>query len=88
MAKSTYDLEMHAMSMDLATVQRIIILIIGFVIAYLTAEILSSIIVRALGLTGAAMFIVSLILWAAIFFAVISLLQRVLSISFFDFDVS
>jgi hypothetical protein len=88
MPKSTYHQEMHAMSMDLATVKRIIILIIGFVIAYLTAEILSAIIVRILGLTGAAMFIVSLILWAAIFFAVISLLQRVLSISFFDFDVS
>ncbi len=73
--------------MDLATVKRIIILIIGFVIAYLTAEILSAIIVRVLGLTGAWMFIVSLVLWAAIYFSVISLLQRVLSISFFDFDV-
>jgi hypothetical protein len=78
---------MHALSMDLATVKRIIILIIGFVIAYLTAEILSAIIVRVLGLTGAWMFIVSLVLWAAIYFSVISLLQRVLSISFFDFDV-
>lgn|GEM_PF-4744182 len=69
-------------------VKRIVILIAGFVIAYLTAEILSSLIVRILRLTGPAMLIVSLVLWAAIFFAIISLLQRILNMSFFDFDIS
>jgi len=74
--------------MDGAMVKRIVILIAGFVIAYLTAEILSSLIVRILRLTGPAMLIVSLVLWAAIFFAIISLLQRILNMSFFDFDIS
>lgn len=69
-------------------VKRIVILIAGFVIAYLTAEILSALIVRILRLTGPAMLIVSLVLWAAIFFAIISLLQRILNMSFFDFDIS
>lgn len=73
--------------MDPATIKRFIILITGFVVAYLTAEILSAIMVRSLGLTGAAMFIVSLFLWAATFFAIISGLQKVLNISFFDFDI-
>jgi hypothetical protein len=74
------------MSMDLVSVKRIIILILGFVVSYLTAEILSAIIVRILGLTGPAMYVVSFILWAVIFFAVLSLLQKVLRTSFFDFD--
>lgn len=72
--------------MDSAGIKRVIILIVGFVIAYLTAQILSAIIIRALGLTGPVMFIASFLLWAAIFFSAISLFQRVLNISFFDFD--
>jgi hypothetical protein len=73
--------------MDSADIKRVIILIVGFIVAYLTAEILSAIIMRSLGLTGPSMFIVSFILWAAIFFAIISLLQRVMNLSFFDFDL-
>lgn len=73
--------------MDTAHLRRILIMVLALVIAYLTAEILSNIIVRVLRLTGPTMLIVSFILWAAFFFAVISLLQRALRISFFDFDM-
>jgi hypothetical protein len=72
--------------MDMASAQRLVLLIVTVIIAYLTAEILSGLVVRILHLSGTAGFIVSFILFAAIFFGVMSLFQRVLKISLFDLD--
>jgi hypothetical protein len=67
-------------------VKRIITLLLGILIAYLCADILSNAVILLFRLQGPAGMIVSMIVYAVIFFAMISLLQKYAHLVFFRFD--
>lgn len=72
--------------MDMRSAKNIIALILGILVAYMTAEILSTAVILLLHLSGAVAMVVSIILFAAIFFAILHLLQKYAHIVFFGFD--
>jgi len=67
-------------------VTRIITLVLGILTAYLCADLLSNAVVLLFRLQGPAGMIVSIIVYAVIFFAMLSLLEKYAHIVFFRFD--
>jgi hypothetical protein len=77
---------MESTGMDMRSAKNIIALIIGILVAYVIAELISGIVVLLLRLTGAIAMVVSIVFFAAIFFAMLNLLQKYAHIVFFGFD--
>lgn len=71
--------------MDMAVVKKWAIFFISILAAILIADRLSNMIVAVLGFTGVVQFIVSFIIYALLFFAILYVIQKVFSIDIFGF---
>jgi hypothetical protein len=69
--------------MDLSFAKRVVVLFIVLLIAWIAAHTLSVMLLSAFGLSGGAAFIAGLLLYALVFFAVLSLLEKLLDIRIF-----
>jgi hypothetical protein len=72
--------------MTTVSIKKVITLIAGILVAFLVANALSDIVLVLSGLQGAAGMIVSFVVYAVIFFFVLSLLEKYAHIVFFGFD--
>lgn len=72
--------------MDMGSIKKIAALFAGILLAFLVANALSNLVLNLTGLTGAAGMILNIIVYAVIFFFVLSLLERYAHITFFGFD--
>jgi len=72
--------------MELQSVKKVITLALGILVAFLIADVLSTLIVTMSGLEGAAGMVVSFVVYAVIFFSVLRLLEKYAHIVFFGFD--
>jgi len=71
--------------MDMAVVKKWAIFFISILVAILIADRLSNMIVAVLGFTGVVQFIVSFIIYALLFFAILYVIQKVFRIDIFGF---
>lgn len=71
--------------MEYADVKKWVIFFIGILVAIVIANALSNILMAYTGITGWMEFVVSFILYAALFFAILYLMERFLGIEFFGF---
>jgi len=72
-------------SMDFAPVKKWAIFFIGILCAIVIADALSNAIVSATGMIGWIKFLVSFILYAVFFFAILYALEKIFHIEFFGF---
>jgi hypothetical protein len=71
--------------MDFAPVKKWAIFFIGILTAIVIADALSNLLVSATGMAGWMKFMVSFILYAVFFFAILYLLEKIFHIEFFGF---
>ena len=71
--------------MDFAPVKKWAIFFIGILCAIIIADALSNAIVSATGMVGWIKFLVSFILYAVFFFAILYALEKIFHIEFFGF---
>ncbi len=71
--------------MEFSTVKKWIIFFAGILCAVLIADACSTYVATAAGITGPARLVITFILYAAIFFAVLYALEKMFSIDFFGF---
>jgi len=72
--------------MEFADVKKWIIFFFGILIAIIVADALSNLIMNYSGLQGWENFVVSFILYAVFFFAILYVLEKVGGIEFFGFE--
>jgi hypothetical protein len=71
--------------MDFAPVKKWAVFFIGILCAIVIADALSNVLVSATGLVGWMKFMVSFILYAVFFFAILYALEKIFHIEFFGF---
>jgi uncharacterized protein HemY len=71
--------------MDFAPVKKWAVFFIGILCAIVIADALSNVIVSATGMVGWMKFLVSFILYAVFFFAILYALEKIFRIEFFGF---
>jgi len=71
--------------MDYATVKKWALFFIGILCAIVIADALSNVIVSAAGITGWVNFLINFILYAAFFFAILYIIEKIFHIDFFGF---
>jgi hypothetical protein len=71
--------------MNYATVKKWALFFIGILCAIVIADALSNVIVSAAGITGWANFLINFLLYAAFFFAILYLIEKIFHIDFFGF---
>lgn len=71
--------------MDSATFKKWAMFFIGILCAIVIADALSNVIVSAAGITGWMNFLVSFLLYAVFFFAVLCVIEKIFHIEFFGF---
>ncbi len=71
--------------MDYATVKKWALFFIGILCAIVIADALSNIIVSVAGITGWVNFLINFLLYAAFFFAILYLIEKIFHIDFFGF---
>jgi hypothetical protein len=71
--------------MDMAVVKKWAIFFISILVAILIADRLSTIIIATTGFTGVVQFLLSFILYAVLFFAILYVIQKVFKVDFFGF---
>jgi len=71
--------------MDFAPVKKWVVFFFGILGAIVIADALSNMLVSATGMSGWMKFLVSFILYAVFFFAILSVLEKILHIEFFGF---
>ncbi|MGB7787563.1 hypothetical protein [Methanoregula sp.] len=72
--------------MDSASVKKWAIFFAGILCAALIANALSTVIIGAAQLTGAAGFIISFVLYAVFFFGVLYIIEKITGVTFFRFS--
>jgi hypothetical protein len=72
--------------METGSIKKVLTLLGGILLAFLVASTLSNALVVLFQLKGAAGMIVSFVMYAVFFFAVLNLLQKYAHIVFFGFD--
>jgi len=72
--------------METGQLKKVITLIAGILVAYLIASALSEAVGIIFHLTGPAGMVISFIVYAVIFFAMLNLMQKYAHIVFFSFD--
>ncbi len=72
--------------MDFADVKKWVIFFLGILCAIIIANALSNWIMAYTGMTGWIGFLVSFILYAVLFFAILYLMEKFLNIEFFGFN--
>jgi len=71
--------------MDWSKVQKWLVFFAGILCAILIADAVSNFIVNAAGITGWAKFVITFILYAGLFFAILYILEKLFHIEFFGF---
>ena len=71
--------------MDFAAVKKWMVFFIGILCAIVIADLLSNTIISTTGMTGWIKFLVSFILYAVLFFAVLYAIEKIFRIEFFGF---
>ena len=71
--------------MDFAAVKKWAVFFIGILCAIVIADALSNVLVSATGMSGWMKFLVSFILYAVFFFAILYALEKIFQIEFFGF---
>jgi len=71
--------------MDFAAVKKWAVFFIGILCAIVIADALSNVLVSATGMSGWMKFLVSFILYAVFFFAILYALEKTFQIEFFGF---
>ena len=71
--------------MDYATVKKWVTFFIGILSAIVIADVLSEVIVSAVGMSGWINFLVNFLLYAVFFFAVLYAIEKIFHIEFFGF---
>jgi hypothetical protein len=71
--------------MEASTVKKWIVFFAGILCAILIADACSTYVANAAGITGPVRLVVTFILYAGIFFAVLYALEKIFSIDFFGF---
>ena len=69
--------------MDVSAIKKWIVFFIGILAAIILADWLSNLIMAAAGISGWSRFVVSFVLYAALFFAILYVIERVTGIRFF-----
>ena len=69
--------------MDVPAIKKWIVFFIGILFAIIIADWISNLIVMAAGISGWSRFVVSFILYAVLFFAILYGIEKVFGISFF-----
>jgi predicted membrane protein len=69
--------------MDVPAIKKWVMFFIGILVAIITADWISNLIVTAAGISGWSRFVVSFILYAVLFFAILYGIERVTGIRFF-----
>jgi hypothetical protein len=72
--------------MEMRGVKKWLTFFCGILAAIVIADRLSAIIVSAAGITGSGRFVLSFILYAALFFAVLYAIERIAGIRFFNLN--
>jgi len=73
------------MYMDSATIKKWVIFFLGILVAIIIANWLSNVIVAYAGMTGWMNFVVSFVLYAVLFFAILYAMEKLFGIEFFGF---
>ena len=73
------------MHMDSADIKKWVIFFLGILCAIIIANALSNLIVAYAGLTGWVNFVVSFVLYAVLFFAILYAIEKLFGIEFFGF---
>jgi hypothetical protein len=71
--------------MDSATIKKWVIFFLGILVAIIIANWLSNLIVAYAGITGWENFVVSFVLYAGFFFAILYAMEKLFGIEFFGF---
>jgi hypothetical protein len=71
--------------MDSAAIKKLVIFFLGILVAIIIANWLSNLIMAYAGMTGWVNFVVSFVLYAVFFFAILYALEKVFGIEFFGF---
>jgi hypothetical protein len=71
--------------MDSAAIKKWVIFFLGILVAIIIANWLSNLIMAYAGMTGWVNFVVSFVLYAVFFFAILYVLEKVFGIEFFGF---
>ena len=71
--------------MDSADIKKWVIFFLGILCAIIIANALSNLIVAYAGLTGWVNFVVSFVLYAVLFFAILYAIEKLFGIEFFGF---
>jgi hypothetical protein len=71
--------------MEYATVKKWVLFFIGILCAIVIADALSNLIVSAAGITGWVNFLIKFLLYAAFFFAILYIIEKIFHIEFFGF---
>jgi hypothetical protein len=71
--------------MEYADVKKWVIFFVGILVAIVIANALSNILMAYTGVTGWMEFVISFVLYAGLFFAILYLMERFLGIEFFGF---
>jgi uncharacterized protein HemY len=72
--------------MDFADIKKWVIFFLGILCAIIIADSLSTIIMNYSGVTGWENFVISFILYAVLFFAILYVMEKLLGIEIFGFD--
>lgn len=72
--------------MDLPPLQRWAFIVAGILVAILAANRFTAFLIAILGLRGSAGFIAGFILYAALFFTILSIVEMITGFSFFRFS--
>lgn len=73
------------MNMDSADIKKWVIFFLGILVAIIIANWLSNVIVAYAGMTGWMNFVVSFVLYAVLFFAILYAMEKLFGIEFFGF---
>ena len=71
--------------MEVATIKKWTLFFLGILCAIMIAEALSTLLVSAAGISGWMKFLANFILYAAFFFAILYVMERIFHIKFFGF---
>jgi len=75
----------YGTGMDSADIKKWVVFFLGILVAIIIANAVSNIIMSYTGITGWVEILVSFVLYAALFFGILYLMERFLGINFFDF---
>jgi len=72
--------------MEFADIKKWVIFFLGILVAIIIADALSNLLINYSGLTGWVNFVVSFVIYAVFFFAILYVLEKTMGIEFFGFE--